>query len=80
MAYFTDMENANWVLQFEQNRSTTSVQWWFSMNYGKEAHTRKSIYKWHKSFAETGCICANNNSVTWLRDKTVGRVWCNVSL
>lgn len=33
------------------------------MDYGKEAHMRKSIYKWHKLFAETGCICDKRNSM-----------------
>jgi hypothetical protein len=50
------------VLQFEQNHSATLVQRWFHRNYGKEAPMRKSIYKWHKSFAETGCICAKKNN------------------
>jgi transposase len=32
------------------------------MNYGKAAPTRKSTYKWHNSFAETGCICAKKKN------------------
>jgi hypothetical protein len=63
------------VLQFEQNHSATLVQRWFHTNYGKEAPTRKSIYKWHKSFAETGCICAKKkNSGIQLSGKTAERV------
>jgi hypothetical protein len=27
-------------------------------NYGDEEPMRKIIYKWHKSFVDTGCICA----------------------
>jgi hypothetical protein len=62
MAYFTDVEEAKCLLQFEQNHSATSVQRWFYANYGKEAPTRKSIYKWQKSFAETGYICAKKKN------------------
>jgi hypothetical protein len=32
------------------------------MNYGKKVATRKSMYKWYKSFAETGCICAKKKN------------------
>jgi hypothetical protein len=39
------------VLQFEQYHSATLFQQWFRTNYGKEAHTGKSTYEWHKSFA-----------------------------
>jgi hypothetical protein len=49
-------------LQFEQNYSATLVQRWFHTNFGKEAPTRKSIYEWHKLFAETGCICAKKKN------------------
>jgi hypothetical protein len=55
-------KKAKYVLQFEQNHSATLVQRWFQTNYGKEAPTRKSIYKWHKSFAETSCICAKKKN------------------
>jgi hypothetical protein len=45
------------------------------MNYGREAPTRKSIYKRHKSFFKTGCICAKKkNSGKRLSSKTVERV------
>jgi hypothetical protein len=75
MAYFTDVEKAKCVLQFEQNHSATLVQRWFHTNYGKEAPTRKSIYKWHKSFAETGCIYAKKkNSGRQPSGETVERV------
>jgi hypothetical protein len=33
------------------------------MDYHKEAPTRKSIEKWHKLFAETGCISAKKNNL-----------------
>jgi hypothetical protein len=45
------------VLQFEQNHSALLVQWWFCTNYHIEAPIGKSIYKKHKAFAGTGCIC-----------------------
>jgi hypothetical protein len=50
------------VLQFKQKHLATLVQWWFCTNYGKEAPMRKSIYKWHTSFAETGWVCAKKKS------------------
>jgi hypothetical protein len=62
MAYFTNVEKAKCVLQFKKNHSAALAQWWFHMNYSKEAYTRKSTYKWHKSFAETGCICAKKKN------------------
>jgi hypothetical protein len=49
IAYFTDVEKEKCVLQFEQNHLATLVQWWLCTNYGKEEHTRNSIYKWHKT-------------------------------
>jgi hypothetical protein len=49
---------AKYMLQFEQTHSVTLVQQWFRTNYDKEVSTRKSIYMWHKSFAETGRYCA----------------------
>jgi hypothetical protein len=63
MVYFTNVEKEKCVLPFKQNHSSTLVQWWVHMDYGKEAHMRKSIYKWHKLFAETGCICDKRNSM-----------------
>jgi hypothetical protein len=53
-------KKAKCVLQLQQNHSATLVL--FGTNYGRQAPTRKSIYKWHKSFAETGCICANKKN------------------
>jgi hypothetical protein len=44
------------------------------MNYGAEALMRKSIYKWHKSFAEIGCISAKKK--TWGRRPTDETVEC----
>jgi hypothetical protein len=75
MAYFSDVEKAKCVLQFEQNHSATLARRWFRTNYRKEAPARISIYKWHKSFAETGCICAKkNNSGRRPSGETVERV------
>jgi hypothetical protein len=75
MVYFTDVEKAKYVLQFKQNHSATQVQRWFRKNYGKEAPTSKSIYKWHKSFDKTGCICAKKkNSGRRPSDETAERV------
>jgi hypothetical protein len=63
IAYFTDVEKEKCVLQFEQNHLATLVQWWLCTNYGREEHTRKSIYKWHKTFAETVCISGNKKNL-----------------
>jgi hypothetical protein len=52
--------------------SVTLVQWWFHTHYGKETPMRKSVYKWHKSFAETCCICAKKKNAV---DVHVTRLW-----
>jgi hypothetical protein len=63
------------VLHIEQNHSAILVQRSFHMNIGKEAPARKSNYKRHNIFAETGCICAeNNNSGRRASDETVETV------
>jgi hypothetical protein len=62
MACFTDVEKAKCMLHFEQNHSAPLVQWWFHTKCGKESPTRKSVYKCHKSFVETGCICAKRKN------------------
>jgi hypothetical protein len=75
MAYFTDVERAKRALQFKQNHSATMIQGWFRTYYYDETRTLKSIHKCHKSFAETGCICAKKkNSGRWLSDETVKHV------
>jgi hypothetical protein len=43
---FTVIEKEKCVFQFEQNHSATLVQQWFVRNYGKEAPTRKFIFRW----------------------------------
>jgi hypothetical protein len=62
MAYFTDVKKANCMLQFEQNNSAAYIQRRFGKDFCKEAPTRKSTYKWRKSVAETGCICAKKKN------------------
>jgi hypothetical protein len=63
MATFTSPEKARCVFKFHDTQSATSVQRWFTTTttttttHGKPAPTRKSVYKWHKSFVETGCLC-----------------------
>jgi uncharacterized GH25 family protein len=42
---FTVIEKEKYVFQFEQNHSAALVQQWFVRNYGKEAPTRKSIFR-----------------------------------
>jgi hypothetical protein len=80
VTYFTDVEKAKCALQFEQNYSEALLQGLFHMNYGNVAPTRKSIYKWQISFAETGCICATRkNSGRRPTDETVERVRAVVS-
>jgi hypothetical protein len=75
MEYFTDVEKAKCVLKFTQNHSATLAQRWFHTNYGKEAPTRKSIYMWHKWFAENGCICAKKKKKKNSGNDKVMRLW-----
>jgi hypothetical protein len=74
MMYFTDVEKAKGVLQFKQIHLVALAQQWFCTSYDKEARIRKLIYKWHKSFAETDCICAKKNSGRQPNDETVKHV------
>jgi hypothetical protein len=62
MAYFTHVERAKCVLQFEQSHSTTLVQLWFRTNYVKETPTRKSIYKWHTFLLKLAEFVLNNSA------------------
>jgi hypothetical protein len=53
LATFTGPEKAGCVFKFHNTQSAMSIQRYFTTN-GKPAPARKSIYKWHKSFVETG--------------------------
>lgn len=53
---------------------TTIQRHWFSGSFVQVMVTStydKCIYKWYKSFAESGFICAKKNSGKWQSDKTV---------
>jgi hypothetical protein len=62
------------VFKLHDTQSGTSVQWWFTTPHGKPAPTRKSIYKWHKSFVETGCLCEKKRAGRQPNLETVDRV------
>ena len=58
----TPQQKAFCVLRFNKCESAITVQRDFRRTYGTEAPTAQSIRRWHQTFQESGCLCAQKRS------------------
>ncbi|CAI6343896.1 unnamed protein product [Macrosiphum euphorbiae] len=58
----TPQQKSFCVLRFNKCESAITVQRDFRRTYGTEAPTAQSIRRWHQTFQESGCLCAQKRS------------------